>query len=480
MSAVVGLIGIILALVIFLVAVYKGFSSYWVAPVCAIIVAVFNRMAPETLISSYVSGIVDLITSLFFIVFFGAMLGKLYNDTGAASSIAKTLTNTFVIKRSGDAQVRAAILVVLIISALLTMGGIDGYVLAFTMIPICFVMSEMVDIPRRFIPGMMILNCGFMAAPGAPQIDNIMAQAAIMSGVSQNEALAPYLEQGFHISSTAGLVPGIVAVIIIAGGGYFVLTHMILKAKHQGEHFDWGHCQKMNEGQDRPLPNFVVALIPLVLVFCAYTLFPAITGITVNIAIALGIGIVAAIILMGRNLPKTDALGNTQSIGKAIIATLNGGSDSYPNALMTVITPSALAAVVTATSAFGFVISMLAGIHAHYIVIAIIAVCVIVAITSSPPAALMVSLPIVLGIMLGQGYAPEQVIAAAPAVARVGALAATTFETLPINGLIILTLGLTGTTHKEAYKPMFVMSVLFTLIGTIVAGVLLIVFPGLA
>ena len=199
MSAVVGLIGIILALVIFLVAVYKGFSSYWVAPVCAIIVAVFNRMAPETLISSYVSGIVDLITSLFFIVFFGAMLGKLYNDTGAASSIAKTLTNTFVIKRSGDAQVRAAILVVLIISALLTMGGIDGYVLAFTMIPICFVMSEMVDIPRRFIPGMMVLNCGFMAAPGAPQIDNIMAQAAIMSGVSQNEALAPYLEQGFHI-----------------------------------------------------------------------------------------------------------------------------------------------------------------------------------------------------------------------------------------------------------------------------------------
>ena len=52
MSAVVGLIGIILALVIFLVAVYKGFSSYWVAPVYAIIVAVFNRMAPDQVIAA--------------------------------------------------------------------------------------------------------------------------------------------------------------------------------------------------------------------------------------------------------------------------------------------------------------------------------------------------------------------------------------------------------------------------------------------
>jgi len=43
-----------------------------------------------------------------------------------------------------------------------------------------------------------------------------------------------------------------------------------------------------------------------------------------------------------------------------------------------------------------------------------------------------------------------------------------------------LTLKMTGTTHKESYKPMFIMSVGFTLLGTIVAGILLILFPGLA
>lgn len=85
MNPMIGLVGIIIALAIFLICVYKGYASHWVAPVCAIVVAVFNGLAPQDLIDSYVSGFLDLITSLFFIVFFGAMLGKLYNDTGAAS-----------------------------------------------------------------------------------------------------------------------------------------------------------------------------------------------------------------------------------------------------------------------------------------------------------------------------------------------------------------------------------------------------------
>ena len=48
----IGLVGIVIALVLFLVLVYKGWSSYWVAPVCAIIVAVFNKMGPSQLVGA--------------------------------------------------------------------------------------------------------------------------------------------------------------------------------------------------------------------------------------------------------------------------------------------------------------------------------------------------------------------------------------------------------------------------------------------
>ena len=57
---------------------------------------------------------------LFGIIFLGVILGKIYSATKAAASIAKTLTVTFVTKKEGDAQVRIAILVMLIIAAAMT------------------------------------------------------------------------------------------------------------------------------------------------------------------------------------------------------------------------------------------------------------------------------------------------------------------------------------------------------------------------
>lgn len=474
-----GLVGIIIALVLFLVLVYKGWSSYWVAPVCAVIVAVFNQMSPSEVVNSYVGGIADLIISLFFIVFLGAILGRIYNDSGAATAIAETLTNKFVRNATGEKKIRLGILVILIVSALCTMGGIDGYVLTFTMIPICFVMCEMLDIPRRYIGGMMCLNCAFMAAPGAPQIDNIMARAAVLSAAYNEEGafIQAAAGSGFSVSSAAAPIPGWISTIFIAVCGYLVLCNFIIKAQRAGEHFEWGPCRKIERG-DRELPNFFVALLPLVAVFVLYTLVPMITGVDVEISIALTAGIIIALVLMGRNLPfKREEKGG---LAKTVIGTLNQGAGSFPSALMTLCMPSALAAVVTATAAFGMVVGFLGGLQVNYVVLVLIAVCVLVAITSSPPAALMIALPIIMNIMLGQGYAPDQVLANAPAIMRVGAIAATTFETLPINGLIILTLQLTGCSHKEAYKPMFLQTVVFTLGGAVIAAVLIMLFPGLA
>ena len=43
----------------------------------------------------------------------------------------------------------------------------------------------------------------------------------------------------------------------------------------------------------------------------------------------------------------------------------------------------------------------------------------------------------------------------------------------------MLTLGLTHCTHKQSYKYMFLNTVVYTTVGTIVAAVLFILFPGL-
>ena len=478
--AILGLVGIILGLVVFLVMVYKGNSPFWSAVIAAAIIALCNWMKPADAISSYTQGIADLVGSMLPIVLGGAILGRVFSATGASTSMAKFLTNKMVLKRQGEAQVRIAILVVLIVAALCTMGGIDGYILTFTMFPICAVMAEMVDIPRRFLPGMITLNCGFMACPGAPQIDNIMARAGIMAGVygEGNEALAAAAGPNFGVTAWAAPIPGVIAVIIIVAGAYFTLTHMILKAKRNGEHFEQGEMMVFSEGE-RPLPPFGIAVLPLVTVFFLYTVLPNITPIQETpIIIALAGGIGVNLLFMAKYLPRQDEKGNHLSMIKAILGPVNAGSDSVPAAFLQVVTPAAIAGVVTATAAFGMVVGFLAGLQTSYIVLTIIAVCIIVAITSSPPAALMVVMPIVLGIMQAS-MAPADIIAATPGIARVGALAATTFETLPFNGLIVMTLGMSKTTHKESYMPMFLMSVIWTLIGTIVCGALLLAFPSL-
>lgn len=448
----IGIIGIIIALALFMILVYKGISSFIVAPICAVIVAVTNSLGPLQTFYTFAEGTGQMIIQLFGIIFLGVILGKVYESTKAAASIAKTLTVNFVTKKEGDAQIRIAILVMMIIAGLMTMGGIDGFVLTFTTFPIAFIIAEMVDIPRRFIPPMLMLNCAFMACPGAPQVDNTV-MVATMQG------------QGFDVSATSGLIPGLVAVVIVIVLGYITLTSAIIKAKKNGEHFDAAGIEKVDVFSDEnKLPNFWISLIPLILVFVLYSI------VKLDIVIALTCGIIAALLLMGRYIDKKDG-----GLVKAIIGVLNNGANGYPHALATVSTPSGLATVVTSTAAFGVIVGWLSTLNLHPIMLGVLTTCVVVALTSAPPVALAVGLPIIVGICAQKGIDFN-----ADALGRVCALATTTFETLPVNGMCVLTIGLARSTYKDSYKIMFLNSLVYTLIGTIVAALICVAAPGLS
>lgn len=454
---IIGFLGIFLALGLFLVLVYRGWASYWVAPICALIVAATNRLNfTESITKNYVGGLANLFISLFSVLLLGAMLGKVFADTGAASSIVKTLNKYLVDKKKGDAKIRFALLSVMIISIICTMGGIGAYILTFTMFPVCLVMAEMADIPRRFIPGMLCLNGAFLAAPGAPQINNIIAKSSL-------EAM------GYNVSAGAGLIPGIIGTVVITVGAYITLSHMILKAKKKGEHFEYGPLKPVIEDADRKLPNFFVALLPLITVFVCFMIFD------VDIFISLLVGVLINLIFMGRNLPLKDNRGLPVTIGKSVVNTLNTGALQFPNALFTVITPAGLAAVIMATPSFKIVVDKLYTININYIILTILVVCVVVSLTSSPAAALLVALPLVVNTITIQGG-----VVNADAVVRIGAMAAMTFLTFPHNGFVVLGINLAQSTHKESYKAQFYMSFMWTFIGTIVAAGLMFLFPALA
>ena len=465
----VGLIGIILALVLFLVLTYKGHSVFWTSVICSAVVIVFHfaSLKIDDAITAYFSNISMMITQIGAIILGGVMLGKVFTDSGAAESIANALIKKFVIGRTNKkTQVRLAILALLILAGACTMGGIDGFVLTFSLFPICVVVAKMVDIPRRFIPAMLCVNAAFMAAPGAPQINNIMAIAGMHTA-------------GFEVTVTSAWIPGLVSTIIILLGGYFTLTYMIIKAMNNGETFDFGAMRPFEHDDTKKLPNPFVAIIPLVVVFFLYTVLPLIVKtVHVNIFIALAAGIVVNIILMGGYLPRKNEKGESISFFGAIGKSLDGGAHQYPNAIMTIVTPAGFAGVIMASSTFAWIIGNLAGVQLNFMLLTFVSVAVIVGITSSPPVALMVAIPLVMGI-LGHSLSASELADSAPGIMRVAAITATTFETLPFNGLIMVTIGLAASTHKKSYRPQMYMTVVWTLVGALVAAGLIVLFPSL-
>ena len=66
----------------------------------------------------------------------------------------------------------------------------------------------------------------------------------------------------------------------------------------------------------------------------------------------------------------------------------------------------------------------------------------------------------------------------AGAVARTIAISSCALDSLPHNGYIVTVCnGLCNETHKDCYKPVFVMTVLVPFVGTIVAVALFTLFP---
>lgn len=349
-------------------------------------------------------------------------------------------------KADGENQVRVAILVLLIVEGLMTMGGIDGYILTFTTFPICLIIAETVDIPRRFIPGMLVLNCAFMAAPGAPQISNVMAQSAMASA-------------GVEANSNAYMIGGIVGSLIIAVGGYFTLVHMILRAKRNRETFELGRCQKPQLSGE--LPNVFVSLLPLLTVFFIYSILGQ------NIATALFAGIVINIVLMWKYIPHVENDKGKVSIPGTLKNLMNAGVGNYPNTFLTMLASCGFASVVTSTTTFESLISVMAEVNINIYILCFVMCAVIVALSASPPVAIMISIPAVLSVAQARGIAVNT-----DAIFRIAVFTSITFESLPWNGLVLVSNQLADTTHKEAYKPYFLQTVIYTTLAAFVCSVM--------
>ena len=163
-----GLFGILLALALLMWLAYRGWSVLLVAPAAALLAAgLSGQSLLATWTQTFMGGTARFVAQWFPLFLLGGVFGKLMDDSGSVSSIARFLT-----ERLGTDR---ALLSVVLASAVVTYGGVSVFVAFFVLVPMAQKMFRAANIPRRLMPATISLGAftfTMSALPGSPSINN--------------------------------------------------------------------------------------------------------------------------------------------------------------------------------------------------------------------------------------------------------------------------------------------------------------------
>lgn len=433
---IVSIIGMIVALCLLSLLVMKNVNIFIAAIVSTVVVALTGQIGLyDALQNDYMSGFTGFFGSNFLIFVAGALMGQVYEKTNGAKAIARLIIN-------GMGKGAAMIAVPLAIG-ILTYGGIAGFVVCFAVFPIALEIYREADIPRRFIPGVIVFACCTFSGigPGNPQVGNVVLQNALGT------------------SLMAGATVGFICTGVTLVVGLVMLKVMVKHAWARGEHFVAKSTDKFDD--DAACPNGWIALIPL-----AFSL------ILINVKIdgnqicptAFGVCIGAALAyIMLRKYKTPDA--------KVLDLTANG----IKNAVTAAANTSAVVgfgSVVKAAVGFPVLCDAIENIPGPPLVAVALATTILAGICGSGSGGLGIAAPILKPIFVdGMGVNIN-------VLHRMMLIASSGLDSLPHNGFVVTVInGVCGETHKDAYMPVFWLTVVTPLIATAVGVVLFTLFP---
>ena len=271
-------LGVLGALAGMAILIFKRVSPIIIGPLAAVLVCLTGHIPLfKGITETYLSGVTGFFASYFLVFLLGNIFGNIYQNSGAAARIG-----TIISKKCGP---RNCMLACIASAAILSYGGINSFVIIFSVYPIALKLFEEADIPTYLLPGIV---CGgmwtfAMTGPFTPQIPNL---------VSMDYLGTP---------SYAGLFPsltGAAAMLILI---LVYMNHEAKKARLRGEHFQWPENVKRIEENDRS-PNGLISITPIAVVLITFN------ATDLDIVVCLLIGVLLALILFYRYLPKSEML----------------------------------------------------------------------------------------------------------------------------------------------------------------------------
>lgn len=441
-----GYISIFLGLAVVVALMIRRWSPLMVGIVAATVVIFMNGLPfGETMTDTYFDGFCTMFKSLFPPIFSGSLLAQIYNRSGAVNAVGDAIANAlFKDSASATRKYVSCILAMAIASGILAFCGLNALVTLIAMYPIALRLMERAGIPKRFVMG--ILSCGVytfaMSAPGSAELVNILAM------------------QSLNTPSYAGICGGILACITEIAVTTTLTTIMIKKDVAKGKTFAYGP-KDIVASNDQPRPKALVALLPLLALVLLFNIF------SIDIFSSTMIAWLFSIVLFWKYLPKKDGKRTNEMLDVFTAAgTMAFGPCSAVGSIV------GFTSIVQTLPEFQAMLDGVFNFNMPAALILIIAVCLIVALTSSSTAAIRVAVPMVAERCTATGLSLAF-------IHRVSCFACSIVDTLPYGTAVIINLGIADLDMKEGYPPMFIATTLATACGTIICALFMYLFPAL-
>jgi len=432
------LIGILIATVLLIIGVFRNIPILLLGPVAGAEVLLFsNTNVIDGLSTSYSSAFADFAESNFLIFLPATILGSMLGDSGAAQDIANKISKA---SQVGGKNAKFICLMGLsLITALLSFGGVSGFVVIFTIAPICFRIFKEMEIPWHFIIAVAVYGGSMWTAilPGSPAIQNLIP--------------IDYL----GTKPTAAPMIGIISALLCIVFGAWYIWFMLKRSEKKGEGFmetgaemDKHQTTLALKAQDAETSNwdFFKALLPSIVLIVAMNVF------NLEAYVSLALGALVCYVLYYNKFAN-------------IMNTLADGSLSTMKTVMNVSAVVGFGGVIENVAGFDYVVTNLDKIPGPPLIQLAVATNIVAGITGSASGGEGISLRVFAPRFLEQGIDPS-------VIHRIVNISCYGLDSLPHNGSVINRLNYTHLTYRQGYYHEFILGCVFPFFLSIFAAIL--------
>lgn len=390
----------------------------------------------DGMVGPYTEALGSFVGSNFLIFALASVFGSVLSDSGAADDIANAIIKFS--DKAGRNKKFVIIILLAAITAILTFGGVGGYVVVFTMMPFSKVLFKKNNIPWHLFMAMLSIGGNLFTSvmiPGSPAIQNLIPM--------------DYLGTTPMAASKLALI----ALVFSVTTALLYIKWQLNKSEKNNEGFmETGESINKTIEADtieiKQTGSLIKALAPIIVLLITMNVINA------TPVAALFIGCLTCVVLYFNKI-------------KNVAVSIGDGATNGAKTLLSVAAIVGFGGVVQTVPGFDYLIAGLNSIPGPPLLQLAIATNVVAGVAGSASGGLGIALETLAPQYLAMGIDPS-------VIHRVSAVASYGLDSMPHGGSIVTQLNTSHLTHKQAYKHVFwisaitpfIASLLISLVGT--------------